>query len=263
MLVAVTARHLEAGPQAFLGRGYGSPAAYADALGRAGAQAVLLPPVPIAPGEAPARLAPFAGLVLTGGGDVDPDHFGAPPEPETYGVDRLTDDFELALLRSARAARLPVLAICRGAQLLNVALGGTLYQHLPAWAGLLAHGWPTDRRGILHMVSIEAGSRLAEALGTTRTEVVSIHHQGIATVGHGLEVSARSDDGLVEAIEPVEPAEQVEQTEPAGAGAPVHGWLLGVQWHPEESAATDPVQQGLFDRFVDACRARPPRLDRA
>lgn len=174
----------------------------------------------------------FDGLVLSGGPDVDPSRYGEPAHPDTYGVDPAVDHFEFGLLRGALAAGVPVLAICRGFQVLNVALGGSLHQHLPDLPQMQAHGVPKKGGGILHPVRVEPGSKLAKALGTERPQTHSQHHQGADRLGDGLTAVGWSDDGLVEAIE-LEP-----------------GWVVGVQWHPEQTAATDTEQQALFDAFV-------------
>jgi putative glutamine amidotransferase len=241
-LVAVVGRRYAAGragrnPSVSLGR------TYLDALARAGARAVVVPPQ-LRPG--PDALDGFAGLVLPGGGDVEPARYGAEPDPRTGGVDPDLDAAELALLDVALARGLPVLAICRGHQLLNVAFGGTLRQHISDDPALVPHGViPSPGevlpQGPLHPVDVEPGSRLAEALGgELRPWCASTHHQAVDVVGTGLRVVGRSPDGLVEAIEPA----------PDVCGS----WVLGVQWHPEDTAGSDPVQQRLFDAFVAAAR---------
>jgi putative glutamine amidotransferase len=218
----------------------GVPTEYLAGLRRAGA-------VPVVVGDpggvaADVLLAPWSGLLLCGGADVDPHTYGQVPDPTVYGVDRQRDDFELALARAAWDTGLPVLAVCRGIQVLNVALGGTLVQHLPARGGPLAHGVPVgDGEPAVHPVDVAAGSRLAAAVGATRIErCISIHHQAVDVVADGLVVTARSADGVVEAVEP----------------GPEGGWCVAVQWHPERSAAVDPAQQAVFDGFVAACRER-------
>jgi putative glutamine amidotransferase len=197
---------------------------YLSALARAGAVPALLDPSE--PVDFPAVLPRFDGLLLLGGGDVDPDRYGASERhPEVDGIDERHDAFELAALRVALDLNLPVLAVCRGCQVLNVALGGTLRQHVD------------DHRGVLHPVSVVPGSRTEAAMGTSGPSGWSRHHQVIDRVGDGLVVTA-SADGLVEGVELPDQ------------------WVVGVQWHPEDSAADDPAQQGLFDAFVAECRAR-------
>jgi putative glutamine amidotransferase len=202
-------------------------------LRRAGARTAI-----VAPGETgdPAELLePFDGLVLVGGGDVDPMRYGAERGAHNYGVDPERDAFEIALVHAADRAAMPTLCICRGAQVLNVAFGGTLHQHLPDIDGLLEHGVPLEGTSSMHDVEAAQETKLGGATTTPTLRCSSHHHQGIATVGTGLTVAGRSSDGLVEAIER-------DMTEA--------GWVVGVQWHPEETAATDPSQQALFDTLV-------------
>jgi putative glutamine amidotransferase len=236
-VVAIPAYHLAAGRVSrWIGGGYAVPEAYVNALRRAGVRAVVLP---AGDEDAPAGdvLAPFDGLVLVGGGDVEPTRYAAVAHPEVYGVEPDRDSLELELAGHAVAAGLPVLAICRGMQLVNVAFGGTLHQHLPERAGLLAHGVPTGGPPGSHHVEVAPGSRLAKACGgaSAVAACTSFHHQGVDVIGDGLVAVAWSDDGLVEALE---------------LPADADGWLLAVQWHPEMSAAEDPTQQGLFDAFA-------------
>ncbi|HVS02873.1 MAG TPA: gamma-glutamyl-gamma-aminobutyrate hydrolase family protein [Thermoanaerobaculia bacterium] len=222
---------------------YGLPAEYVDAVRRAGGVALLLPPGDERVDELLDRL---DGFVLTGGGDLDPACYGCAPHAATDRVDRQRDASELALARAIAERRLPALAICRGCQVLNVALGGTLHQHLPEVVGEgLAH-----RRAAAgdehprHPVAVEPGSHLASAMAATRPEAVSWHHQAPDRVAPSLRVVARAADGTVEALE-----------------LPGHPALLAVQWHPELTAAEDASQQRLFDALVTAAgerrRARP------
>jgi putative glutamine amidotransferase len=185
-------------------------------------------------------LGPFSGLLLAGGGDLHPSRYGGPPHPEIYGVDRDRDDIEFDLFSAARRTGLPVLAICRGFQVVNVALGGTLHQHLPDHDLSIRHGEPVTGRSTFHSVEVTPGSRLAGLVGEEVEHCLSHHHQGVDRLGRGLHAVAWSDDGLVEAAEPdPEPADGPERA----------GWLVAVQWHPELTAADDPVQQSLFDGF--------------
>lgn len=239
-LVAVPGYRLPAGAPPWASGGVGLPATYVAALLRAGVQPLVVPPV--APDDPESLLGGLSGLVLAGGGDIDSRRYGAEPHPSVYGVDDGRDELELALLRAALAARIPVLAICRGFQVVNVACGGTLWQHLPEREGADVHGDPTESRSTRHPVEAAPGSRLAEAAGTAHLEdCVSHHHQGVAEVGDGLVPVAWSSDGLVEGLE-----------------ATGEGWLVAVQWHPEVTAAEDPVQQRLFDAFAAQVRARVP-----
>lgn len=234
-LIAVAAYRLEPGrvsrwPEG----GYGVPAPYLDGLRRGGARTAILAPGEV--GAPEALLQPFDGLLLVGGGDVDPTRYSAELGSHDYAVDPDRDAFEIALLHAAEGAEVPTLCICRGAQVMNVAYGGTLQQHLPDVEGLLEHGVPLDDTAAMHDVEPAEGTRLAAAThAPLPLRCSSHHHQGIAVVGEGLSVSGRSSDGLVEAIER-------DGTDAA--------WMLGVQWHPEETAATDPAQQGLFDTLV-------------
>jgi putative glutamine amidotransferase len=217
---------------------YAVPRTYVEALRRAGAWPVLLPgPDPGPPDEV---LAPFAGLLLAGGGDLEPRRYGGEYHPEVYGTDPDRDEIELELLGAARRRGVPVLAICRGFQLVNVATGGTIRQHLPDEDLPVRHGQPMVGTSTFHPVRVEAGSCLAEVVGGDVAErCLSHHHQGVGRVGDGLRAVGWTDDGLIEAVEPEDPGS---------------GWLLAVQWHPEMTAADDPQQQALFDAFAREVR---------
>jgi putative glutamine amidotransferase len=234
-VVAVTGRALEPGrvarwPEAALA----SPRPYLDAVIRADAIPVVLQPQPLDDDVARALVGSFHALVLSGGPDVDPARYGQEPRPETYGVDPVADAFELALVRAALHVGRPTLAICRGIQVLNVALGGTLDQHITGRPGLLPHGVPAVPDGSTeHVVQLEPSSRLAAVMGTTTPRCSSHHHQAVERVADGLVVVGSTDDGIVEAVE-----------------SPRAPWVLAVQWHPEDTAASDPAQQRLFDWLV-------------
>lgn len=246
-LVAIPTYHLHAGRVVDWARGgYAVPEGYVASLERAGMRPLLLPPTPgLSPEEA---LAPFDGLLLAGGGDVDPARYGAgPPHPAVYGVDPDRDEAELGLVAAALAGGLPTLAICRGLQVLNVALGGTLHQHLPDLSGMDLHGHPTGQTSVLHDVKVQPGTRLAAACGREILRCTSHHHQGVDRLADPLVAVAWSGDGLVEAVEPV------ESGEPGGEAG---HWLVGVQWHPEMTSADDPEQQSLFDGFAAVVRRR-------
>lgn len=211
---------------------------YQEAIARAGGVGAVLAPTQFEPdGDAAATIEPFDALLVTGGADVDPSLYGEAPDPHTYGCDLVVDRFDMGLLGAAVDAAKPVLAICRGLQILNVWGGGSLHQHITGRPGLLAHGVPSGGGGSSVTVSVTPGTRLADALGPDRATGRCHHHQAINRVGHGLEVVARADDGVVEAVELEGP-----------------GWVVGVQWHPEDSASTDPVQQRLFDCFIAEAR---------
>jgi putative glutamine amidotransferase len=193
------------------------PANYAEQVAAAGGIPVLLPPLP---GIA-AAVRRLDGVLLTGGGDIDPGRYGAQPHPATSRVSQARDTAELEMLDAAVAAGKPVLGVCRGMQLVNVARGGTLCQHLRGDAGHT----PSPGTFGSHPVRIEAGSRLAGILGANGAgvDVPTAHHQAIDRLGDGLVATAWAEDGVVEAVEH------------AGAGGP---FLVAVQWHPE--AGEDP-----------------------
>jgi putative glutamine amidotransferase len=201
--------------------------AYVIALDRAGLVPLALPTL-LAPERAVLALASVRGLVLSGGEDVEPARYGATPHPKLEDRDPARDAAELALIAAARQRRLPILAICRGIQILNVALGGTLYQDLASERpGPVTHA--NDSR---HTVRVEPGSLLERTLGARAMTVNSRHHQAIRDLAPGLRAVAWADDGLIEAAEP------------ADAAAP---WTLAVQWHPE-----DLTERALFDGFARA-----------
>jgi putative glutamine amidotransferase len=233
--------------------GFGVPAPFVDRLRIAGARTAILSPGE--EGDPEELLAPFDGLVLVGGGDVDPARYAAAPDADhVYGVEPDRDELEIGLLRAADRMALPTLCICRGMQVMNIAYGGTLHQHLPAMPGLLEHGVPVADTQTMHDVKAEPGSRLLATAGVDVLKCSSHHHQGVDRVGERLAVTGRSPDGLVEAIEREvrDPYAQV--------------WMLGVQWHPEDTASEDPAQQALFDAVVllakwRGSRAKPGELE--
>jgi putative glutamine amidotransferase len=189
------------------------PAAYVQAVERAGGRPLLVPPSEEAIDE---TLDALDGVVFSGGSDIDPEAYGESPHPQTSGVHPERDTAELALLQRALERDMPVLGICRGSQVLNVALGGALHQHLPDVVGHEEH--KHDPPGVFadHDVTIETGTRLAEIFEAGTTDVKSHHHQGLKTLGDGLVEAARADDGSIEAVE-----------------SPSHRFALGVLWHPE------------------------------
>jgi len=202
---------------------------YVESVERAGGVPVILPVTDV--DNVPAMLAGVQGVVMTGGGDVQPSLYGAVPEPETHNVDSRRDEFDMALLHGALQRDIPVLAICRGMQVANVALGGTLVQHVPSVTG---QHHDQNKRGheAVHKVKIEPDSHLAEALGETELDVNSIHHQAVLEAAPGSRAVAWADDGTVEAFE-------IEGNR----------HLVAVQWHPE-LLEDWPEQQGLFRQLV-------------
>jgi putative glutamine amidotransferase len=235
-LVAIPAYRLEAGRVAkWAGGGYAVPEAYVRAVRRAGMEPVILAGGD--PRTAVRILSRVHALLLIGGGDMDPSIYGAEAHAAVYGVDSDRDALEIDLVQEARSADLPVLAVCRGAQVVNVALGGTLTQHLPDVSGSMVHRDDNDPT-LAHPVKVTPGTRLAEISGVETVTGASHHHQAVDRLGRGLVVSARADDGVIEALE----------TE--------RGWLVAVQWHPEETAGNDPVQQSLFDALAQEATRR-------
>lgn len=214
---------------------------YVDSVARAGGLPVLLPVV--GPETVGDLVTAVDGLLLTGGGDIAPSRYGAQPVPETSGVDPGRDAFEIALVEEAVARDLPLLAICRGMQLLNVVLGGSLVQHLPA---VTEHAHDLTQRWAegVHPVRIDPDSHLAEALGVVAVEVNSIHHQAVERPAPGARAVAWAPDGTVEALE-----------------IPDSPHVVAVQWHPE-LLEDWPEQQGLFGQLVAAARVGAERRGR-
>lgn len=210
---------------------------YVRAVEKAGGLPVVLAPVSEALIEP--MLDALDGLILSGGSDVDPALYGEQPHPKLGRVVRERDDFELALTRKALSRDLPILAICRGHQVLNVAMGGTLIQDIASqWEGGAAHDSDSRRERWLraHEVGILPGTRVREILGKDTVTVNSFHHQAVKALGEGLVVSAlSSDDRLVEAIE-----------------KPSASFVLGVQWHPESFWNQSDSFQPLFEALVRA-----------
>jgi putative glutamine amidotransferase len=212
-----------------------TPRSYVSAVQAAGGLAVLLPPDDAAAEDPDQLLDRLDALVLAGGNDVDPASYGAPPHPEVGATAPERDRFELALAHCALERELPLLAICRGMQMLNVARGGTLVQHVPDVVGHAEHRH-TPGQFADHEVELEAGSLAAAAAGAERLAVKSHHHQGVDELGEGLEITAWSArDRLPEAIED-----------------PDRPFVLGVLWHPEEDESSR-----LIAALVDEARAQP------
>lgn len=197
-----------------------------EAVWAAGGEPVVLHGPDADPGvELPGRLARYDGLVMPGGADVNPVRYGRQPAPETVDWVDHQDAFDIAVTRAVLDTGLPMLAICRGMQVLNVVLGGTLVQHLPP-SGV-------QHRGSVHDAEVVEGSRLHAIVGTTRVPGSSYHHQAVDVVGTDLVVTARADDGVIEALEHTA------------------GRVIGVQWHPEDLHASSATDLALFADLVE------------
>jgi putative glutamine amidotransferase len=232
-LVAVPAYRLPAGRiSKWDAGGFAVPDLYVFAARRAGIRALAV--MEAEPAAALDVLDHVGGLMLLGGGDLDPATYGAEQHAKVYGVDHERDAVELALVREALHRAMPILAICRGLQILNVALGGTLIQHIPDLGGAVRHGVPGGGGTVMHDVKVEPDSILAEITGAETLATSSHHHQAVDVLGEGVHVTARADDGVIEAVEHDGP-----------------GWLVAVQWHPEDTAGADPAQQSLFDALAE------------
>ena len=212
--------------------------AYLHAIQQAGGVPVALPPQLSA--DSLARLAAaLDGLLLTGGGDVDPARYGEAPHPTVYEVAPARDAIETSAVRIALDHRLPILAVCRGIQVLNVALGGSLYQDVgtdPCTE--LPHSQKEPRDQPTHKVKVEPRSRLAKVLGTDEIEVNSMHHQAVKALGRGLVAVAWAPDQIIEGVELADPAR----------------FVLGVEWHPEELIGHSEPARRLFAALVAAAR---------
>ena len=199
-----------------------------EAVWRAGGEPVSIHP---ADSEVASRLARFDGVLLPGGGDLAPHRYGATDTHDTvYDVDDLQDAFDLELARTTLDLGLPLLAICRGLQVVNVALGGTLHQDMG--------GPEREHRHVVHPVAVQPGTVLEQATSVQKVEASCYHHQRVDQPGTGLTVTARAADGTVEGLELRD----------------ARGWFTAVQWHPEDTAHEDAAQQGLFDALVRAAR---------
>lgn len=243
-LIGITAEHFSSGYGAEPDQlAHGTLVTYLDAVLGAGGLPVIIP-LNVAGADLRALYARLDGVLLTGGGDLDPALFGEVPHPHLGSVDADRDQLELALARFTAEEVKPLLGVCRGAQVLNVAWGGTLYQDLPSQygAGLLRHAHPVKdfpREHLAHPVQVAEDSLLARVLGAPIVHVNSRHHQAIREVAPALTVVARAPDGVIEGVE-----------------RPGHPFALGVQWHPE-NLQTLPEMKALFVRFVEACARRP------
>ena len=210
--------------------GYYLPKSYVDGVRAGGGRPVILPPG----GGDPAHLLEVVdGLILSGGGDVNPSRYGGTGHDAIYHVSPDRDEFEIRLVELALERDFPMLCICRGLQVLNVALGGDLHPHLPDVFDKIEHRDP-ERNPTRHSASVEPASRLAEILGTTSLTVMSRHHQGANRVARDLRAVAWAEDGVIEGLEHTS-----------------HRFCVAVQWHPEMSL-DDPVQGRLFAALVAA-----------
>ena len=221
-----------------LGRFLRADLDYVEGVVGAGGVPVVLPPV----GDervAGAVVRSLDGLLLSGGSDLDPGYYGEEPALELGPTLPERDTFEMALVGLALRRGIPVFGICRGMQVLNVALGGTLYQDLPSqWDGdVLKHRQATPKWQPCHEVGVRADSYIAEVMGREVVKVNSYHHQGIKDLAEGLVATGRSTDGVIEAVEGKDFSER---------------WLLGVQWHAEAMRGAGPQQESLFEAHVSA-----------
>ncbi|MAT13913.1 MAG: peptidase C26 [Planctomyces sp.] len=210
------------------------PGEYVDSVRRAGGLPVLIPP-----GETQFEqlVGMLDGFVLAGGGDIDPRRYEGSMHETIYMLDEERDSSEAALTVRVLDLNKPVLAICRGLQMVNVVRGGSLHPHLPDVYGESIHHRMPPREPTPHEVRLDPDSSLADILGTHEFTSSSWHHQSVNRVGDGLKIVGAAADGVIEALE-----------------CPEHHWLYAVQWHPELTSAIDPIQQRLFDRFVQACQ---------
>lgn len=205
------------------------PCEYVDAVRRAGGVPIVLPPVL---GPVHEALDAVSGLIFPGGGDIHPEHYGGDDHDATYGVCHERDHFELALMRAAlERPALPVLCVCRGMQLLNVALGGDLVAHIPDVYGTRVIHRTADVQALPHEVTIAPESHVARVYRVTTATVQSVHHQAVGRLGEGLRAVAWAPDGVVEAIE-----------------SERHEFVVAVQWHPELDV---PSEEGVHDLFAE------------
>lgn len=216
---------------------YASPSNYVDAVIRAGGIPILLPPV--LPEDVPNLLSRVDAVIISGGSDIAPDFYGGNSEhPNLTHLDRERDASEIAIVQHMiNMPDKPLFCVCRGMQVLNIALGGTMTEHIPDIIEDDMHR--DDGFWTLHDVDVDSASGLAQIMQTETVNTYSGHHQAIKDIGEGLSVIATAADGIIEAL-------TYEN----------HWWILGVQWHPEKSAAEDVTQQRLFDAVVEAARQR-------
>ncbi|MEI7547632.1 MAG: gamma-glutamyl-gamma-aminobutyrate hydrolase family protein [Actinomycetota bacterium] len=223
-LVLIVGR-LSTEAQGVRGEPFAAGRRYFEAVARAGGIPLMLPPITSLADDVPSLLGRVDAVVLHGGGDIDPRRYGQEPTAEQlYGIVREHDEIELAVVAAVLDHDMPMLAICRGLQVLNVALGGTLQQDIGAEAHWFAY----------HEVVLDADSRLAAAIGSPAAHACHcVHHQALDRVADALTVVGRTADGIVH-----------------GCELPSARWVVGTQWHPEDSAAADVEQQSLFDALL-------------
>ena len=211
------------------------PVNYIESVRRAGGIPVLLPP---GEQQIESLLPHLSGLILAGGGDIAPECYGGESHPLVYMVDEGRDRMELSLAREVIQREIPTLAICRGIQITNVALGGTLYPHLPDHFGDSIDHRNPPREPTPHRIEVDQDSRLAAIMESDNVETMSWHHQALNQVADELHIVARAADGVIEAVE-----------------LTGHPWFIGVQWHPELTSDQDPTQQNLFNEIVRQSRS--------
>ncbi len=222
-----------------LGRYVRADLDYVEGVVQAGGVPVVLPPVASSAGT---LIEGIDGLLLSGGSDLHSGYYGEEPLPELGVTIPERDEFEMAILEHALQRGMPIFGICRGMQLLNVALGGTLYQDLPSQLGEgISHRQITPKSQPTHEIEADPGSRVAEITGSRCVKVNSYHHQGIKDLAAELIVCARSSDGVIEAVEARDLSE---------------GWLIGVQWHAEAMRDAGAEQRNLFEAHVQASEQR-------
>ncbi len=210
---------------------FSSSQPYSRAVARAGGVPVMVPPIKELYRNAATVLQHFDGVLLPGGGDVDPRRYGQEADDDSlYGIVEAHDELDIAICHAAIELDLPMLALCRGMQVLNVALGGSLVQDIAS-----SDHWMRE-----HTVNLTEGSKIAKVVGTTRLEHChSVHHQGIDRLAESLVAVGWADDGQMEAVE-----------------LPSASWIVGTQWHPEDTAPHKPQQQALYDELVRRAAAR-------
>ncbi|MBD8070752.1 gamma-glutamyl-gamma-aminobutyrate hydrolase family protein [Bacillus sp. PS06] len=210
---------------------------YVEAVIQAGGIPVILP-IGI-DSDVAVLLEKIDGLIVTGGGDIDPMLFGEEPHPKLGMISPGRDSFEIAIIEQALAANKPILAICRGIQILNITVGGDMYQDIYSQMEepLLQHSQKATRTHLAHKVSVTEGSLLEDIAGQSTFNVNTYHHQAVRNVPKPLIVSGRASDGIIEAIESTE-----------------HTFVLGLQWHPEPLAVSgNKIAIQIFDRFIKSC----------